>query len=366
MIKAPESRLNNIDALRLILSVLVLFSHSFPLGTGTEQDEPFFWLSRGQVTLGGLAVDWFFVLSGFLISQSWERSRTVWSFLRKRIFRIYPGYLVAVALCIWAVVPLAAPGGSQVYSGATVVANLGPALALRGFVVPPTFVRNPAPGLVNGSLWSIPYEFWCYLGVVFLGVTTLLGRRWLITSLFLVSLMISFAFDFFQLNPGGKLLGWIFGFPPFWARLLPFYLAGMMTYQVRNRLRFDRQWALLALVGLALGMRIPHSLSLLLPSLGTYLVFYLAFTTDWRWHNAARYGDFSYGIYLYAFPIQQLVMLALGRPVHPLTLFGLALVPTILAGVLSWFLVERRFLLTSHPRQSPPMPTDHVSVEIKA
>jgi len=67
----PDHRLNNIDALRLILAVLVLFSHCYPLATGSEQDEPLFVFSRGQLTLGGLAVDCFFILSGYLIVQSW-------------------------------------------------------------------------------------------------------------------------------------------------------------------------------------------------------------------------------------------------------------------------------------------------------
>jgi peptidoglycan/LPS O-acetylase OafA/YrhL len=71
------------------------------------------------------------------------------------------------------------------------------------------------------------------------------------------------------------------------------------------------------------------------------------FSQDWRWHDAAKHGDFSYGIYLYAFSIQQLTMLALGKPVSPLVLFVLALPPTLLAGVLSWHLIERRFLRKS-------------------
>jgi len=64
-------RNNNIDALRLLLAVLVIFSHSYALGLGSEAREPLALATRGQLTLGNLAVDWFFVLSGFLIAQSW-------------------------------------------------------------------------------------------------------------------------------------------------------------------------------------------------------------------------------------------------------------------------------------------------------
>ncbi len=348
MLKAPEARFNNIDALRLILSLVVLFPHSFPLATGSEDHEPLIWFSKGQINLGGLAVDWFFVLSGFLISQSWERSRTVWSFLKKRVYRIYPGYIVAAAVCIWVIVPLAGPEGFRVYSGRTVLENSWQVLLLRGFTTPDAFLNNPAPRAVNGSLWTITYEFWCYLGVVLLGLSTLLRRRGLVLGLFGASVVISFVFEFFHLTPGGKLLGLIFGYPPFWARLLPYYLAGVVAYQFREYFRPDRRLAALALLGLALGALTPHGVLFTLPTLGTYLVLYLAFTNDWKWHNAAGRGDFSYGIYLYAFPIQQLIMFRLGRTVDPLVLFALAFVPTVLAGVLSWHLVERRFLKKSH------------------
>lgn len=341
---APRSHRNNIDALRLILAFVVLFSHSYPLATGSEEFEPLAWASGGQATLGGLAVDWFFVLSGFLITQSWERSRTLWSFLRKRVARIYPGYLAAVLFCLVVVVPAAHPEGFRAITPSVLSQIAGPILALRGLEVPGTFPTNPTPGAINGSLWSISYEAWCYVGVAALGLTTLLRHRRLVLVLFGLSLAISFAFAYLRLTPGGKILGVIFGFPPFWARLLPFYLSGVVAYLFRDRLGYGRVGAALAVAGLAIGARLPHAYSILLPTLGTYLVLYLAFTNDWQWHDAAARGDFSYGIYLYAFPIQQWIMLRFGRPVSPWLLFALASGPALAAGILSWALVERHFL----------------------
>ena len=82
---------NNFDFLRLALAVLVIFSHAFPLGAGSEIHEPLRVLTHGQMTLGGFAVDLFFVMSGFLIAGSAERSRNLGSFLKKRVARIYSG-----------------------------------------------------------------------------------------------------------------------------------------------------------------------------------------------------------------------------------------------------------------------------------
>ena len=347
----PDHRVNNIDALRLILAVLVLFSHSYPLGIGSEEDEPLARLSGAQLTLGTLAVDGFFILSGFLIAPSWERSRSAASFLRKRVARIYPGFLVAAAVCFWVVVPLSRPEGFRIGPFRDLLGHLGDVLRLRFPESPGTFPTNPAPGAVNGSLWSIPYEFWCYIGVMVMGAVGLLRRRGLVLGLFVAAIGVSFVVEYRDLKPGGMILGRIFGYPPFWARLLPYYLAGVVAHLYRDRFRPDRRWALVALAGVLAATQVPHGVLFALPTLGTYLLLYLAFTTDWRWPGAAKYGDFSYGIYLYAFPIQQLIMRALGHPVQPWTLFALALVPTLLAGVASWYLVERHFL-----RPAPALP----------
>jgi peptidoglycan/LPS O-acetylase OafA/YrhL len=346
--KAPEHRRNNIDALRLILALLVLFSHSYPLGLGTEDSEPLKWFSRGQMTLGTLAVDCFFILSGYLVSQSWERSRGTWSFLKKRASRIYPGYIVAVAFCVWVVVPLASPDGAAAYSWATLLENSWRMLLMRGFVAPAAFATNPARYAVNGSLWSLPFEFWCYIGVLVLGWTTLMRRgRWLL-GLFAATILLHFVFEWRDWSSGAKVLGVIFGVPRIWARLLPLYLAGVVAYRYRARLALHGRGALAALLGFAVASKVPYGLVFAMPTLGAYLLLYLAFTSEWRWHNAAARGDFSYGIYLYAFPVQQLIVHTIGHKVDPYFLFALATPPTLVCGVLSWYLVERRFLRRAH------------------
>src|ERR1700753_104786 len=88
---------NNFDFFRLTLAVFVLFSHCYPLGTGSEAREPVLRLTHGQMTGGAVAVDLFFVMSGFLITASAERSRSLGSYFKKRFARIYPAFLGAAA-----------------------------------------------------------------------------------------------------------------------------------------------------------------------------------------------------------------------------------------------------------------------------
>src|SRR5262245_31063326 len=98
-------RANNFDALRFALAALVILSHSFPLLQGTDNAEPFFVATGGQMTGGMVAVGSFFIISGFLIARSWDNSRGLGDYLRKRIARIYPGFLIASMFCAFVAGP---------------------------------------------------------------------------------------------------------------------------------------------------------------------------------------------------------------------------------------------------------------------
>ena len=335
---------NNFDFLRLALAVLVIFAHCFPLGTGTESREPFMRLTHGQMTGGAIAVDLFFVMSGFLIAASAARSRGAGSFLRKRVARIYPAFLVCAVLTFVAVVPLsgAAIVGDSVFAkAANVVVQT---LRLREFGYTHAFSSNPYPGAINGSVWSIQYEFWCYIGVLLLSVAGFLRRRAVVLTLFCAALIVSVLFLAQGWIFGGKFAGTLLGSPQIWARLLPLYLVGVVVYLYRAHIRLSGWLALLAVAALAAASWWRSGWAAVFPIAGTYLVFYLAFAPWLPVERFGRFGDFSYGTYLYAFPVQQLLMRAFGHAVSPALLFVCATPLTLLAAVASWCGVERRFL----------------------
>lgn len=340
---------NNFDIIRFAFASLVILSHSFPLAAGTEVDEPLMRLSGGQMTLGAVAVDAFFIISGYLIAQSWVRKPRIRSYLSKRIRRIYPGFLVASILCAFVVAPrFAGPGAGSVTPAFALDFVLH---ALRLIFVQPfdSFPDNPGPGAVNGSLWSIPFEFWCYVGLMTVGLLGVLERpAWLVAAL-AVLIVNAFVFAWFDLRIGGKFLGVVFGYPTFWARLLPYFVAGMLFQALGPRIRLHGRGALLALAVLAAGCAIPWALGVVLPVAGAYLILWLAHIPTRHVSRFAKHGDYSYGIYLYAFPIQQ--MLAHWSGTHsPWLLFAMAWPATLVAGALSWHLVEHRFVR---------MPTGH-------
>lgn len=328
------------------MALLVVWSHSFALHLGSEKSE---WISialGGSYDAGNLGVMAFFVISGFLITKSFDRSNSLKSYLIKRVRRIYPGYLVTTSLCAFVIAPLF---GARVPSLPAALKIVGHNLLLKSDI-PDAFFANPLPGPVNGSLWSIFYEFWCYLGVALLG-TTLLKRPKLMISLCLLLWVCKVVQDASGwrpfLGPVSAIIGWQY----IWTKMGPCFLLGMLAYSYRKPLPRSRA-LLAALLGSAvIACHInQHVADLILPPALAYAVLYVAFghplpSPPNRW-------DFSYGTYLYAFPIQQILQatVSLSLPLFIVTSMALSLA----AGALSWFCVEQPF---QQGRQLKPEPT---------
>ena len=348
-----DQRENNFDFIRMFLAVLVIFSHSYPLGIGSERSEPFNIATRYQVTGGHMAVDLFFIISGFLITASYERSRTVGSYLKKRFFRIYPAFIMAMIVCAVIFVPLGGGKLAGQHASLHPVDFLLQTAQLQQFHVQGIFPQNPLPGIMNGSTWSIPFEFWCYIGVILLGISGVLRSNILLIALFIITITVGVLFSVYGWILGGKILGVIFGYPVYWARLLPMYIAGIVAYRLRGHLLLNRYWILSACVLLVAAARLPHGWPLLFPVVGAYLVLVIAYTPAIRLHGWNRFGDFSYGTYLYAFPVQQLIVHWAGHPLAPWRLFCMAAPTTICCAALSWHGVEKWFLMKSHRPATP-------------
>jgi peptidoglycan/LPS O-acetylase OafA/YrhL len=349
-----STRANNFDFLRLTLAVLVIYSHSYPLGAGSEANEPLRRLTHGQVTFGAVAVDLFFIMSGYLIAASAERSHGLLDFLKKRVSRIYPAFVLCAVLMAIIVLPLSGGHFAAISSFAKFGDFCLETLRLREFHVAAAFTRNSYPGVLNGSVWSIQYEFWCYIGVAILTASGLLAKRTWTLALWIASIVISVAFQTQGWIFGGKLAGVLLGSPQLWARLLPMYLSGVVFYLFRDHVRFKGWQAALSATVLIAASSLPFGWTVVFPLAGAYLVFYIAFASWIPLHRTGRFGDFSYGVYLYAFPIEQLLMQSFGHKVSPWLLFACATPLTLVAAIVSWYAVERRFLRPVRRKENVP------------
>ncbi|MCW2972368.1 MAG: acetyltransferase, partial [Thermoleophilia bacterium] len=217
--------------------------------------------------------------------------------------------------------------------------------------LPGVFGDNPYPDAINGSLWTLPLEVLAYGMVLVLGVTGLLGRARVLGGLWLVALVVLLAVH------GSGLAD------P--ASLFAYFLTGSLLYVARSRVRLS--W-LVAALGVAAWV-MTFDTPLLLP-VGAitlpYAALVVAYRTTSSLRGVSRLGDVSYGMYVYAFPVQQALVHA-WPGMHPATNVLVAAPLTWVAGLASWRLVEqpalRRF---GSRRQATPSAVDAVDPAVDA
>lgn len=289
---ATHTRNNNFDAIRLVAALLVMVSHQMFFAKRAES------FIEGR-TLGTIAVLVFFLISGYLVAESWYRDPHIARFAARRILRIWPALAVATLVIARAGVALTTLPAHQ-YFGHAWWRFVGNNLRLHiTYQLPEVFTRSPSPAMraVNGSWWSIPLETKCYLYLAILGLIGL-RRRWL--SVFaLVAVALLYV---------GTLPGHPHAQPLHNIEWLctAFFFSGMCARQFRAdlaRFRFLIFWlgAAMFLAALFLGL---HDLVLWVVLTPLVLMFGSVSTPGVR--SAGRFGDLSYGTYIYAYLIQQL------------------------------------------------------------
>ena len=326
-------RANNIGGLRLLFAALVVAGHAPDLSYGGAPSREVLMQLFGTLSFGGIAVQGFFLLSGYLVTKSLLTTRSLPDYLAKRTLRIFPAFALASLVCVLIVAPLAG-GDLRAVSPLSV---LGRVLLLLPPDVPGAFAGLPFP-VLNGAMWTIPCEFGCYLLLAALwGLRILRHKRQFLVLLTSLGVLL--------------VLRWVlFPQPPFSVGVtafaeavrLPFvFLCGAGFYLFRERIALTARGA-----GLAALLLLPllFSRTLAEPAFtlpGGYLIFWFAFVVrPTRLSLATNRIDPSYGLYLYAFPVQNLLVMAL--PGH--SPWILALMTLLIAGslgVLSWLLVER-------------------------
>lgn len=331
---------NNFDFLRLLLASLVIVSHSFPL-TGTT-GEPLLELTNYQVDFGGLAVKCFFIISGYLIFISLERSKTVLQYLWKRCLRLLPALGVVLVLTLL-LVPFLHGGDTSIFSQKDYFTYLPRNLSLYEvqYNIRGVFEGNPYPGVINGSLWTLSYEFTMYLSLLALfAVRSKPAAKWLLLGIFatLVGLI-----HFYPHLADGFLLKNLNLASHHLYDLGAFFIGGSLlaamrfnTIPKRNTVTAVAFALLLVLTALGFFKEASH---LLLPII--IIGFGLAKTpyiNNW----GERLGDLSYGVYIYGFLVQQSLMYFFSLGPYQLMIASLAI--ALICAYLSWHGVEKRAL----------------------
>lgn len=342
-----DGRNNNFNLVRIVCAFAVLVSHAWPLTLGPDAVEPL----RNALgsSLGTYAVYVFFAISGFLIARSFDRGGSVRRWILARALRLLPGLLVVLLLTVLVLGPLLTALPLRDYATDPATATYLPrnlSLAFLQHDLPGLFADNPVAFTTNGSLWTLFYEVAWYGAVFCLGTAGALrtGSRfaWAMGFFLVVYL------GLMTLDLGGEL-------PNRLRRLLQLglpFMIGTAFYVWRDRIRL-RPSLLLALVllaALARGTPLSSPLQILTLAYGAF-VFAFRVGGPVRAYNAV--GDFSYGLYIYAYPVQQTAAHLLGPGDPALNVLFAAPVALLLAAA-SWRWIEKPALdLVPRPEREP-------------
>ncbi|MFZ6872944.1 acyltransferase family protein [Undibacterium sp. Di27W] len=329
------SRDNNLNLLRITAALVVLFSHSFSLLLQAEPIEA----STGS-TLGNIAVDVFFIISGLLVTGSLVKSNSVVDYACSRILRIYPALLFMLLLTVFILFPIytTVPLAKYFLAPETRLYLLKCATLFSGVVyrLPGVFEQNPYPYFANGSLWTMPVEIKMYaiLLVVWYGSVLLNRRRknslpYLILPITVVAAILVFV-NYFYLNHKVQFI-----------RLFFMFFSGVSLFVLRERLVLTRQVfypVLLLVLGAAF---VNKAVFFVLYNLTiAYLVVCIAYLPSGWIRRYNNMGDYSYGVYIYAFPVQQAVAASFpGIPV--LGMVGASATVTLMLAIFSWHKIEK-------------------------
>jgi peptidoglycan/LPS O-acetylase OafA/YrhL len=331
-----QGRDNNFNLIRILAAAGVLVSHAFPISLGSGAVEPL-QAATGQ-TLGKICVLVFFALSGFFIAQSFTRTESVEAFLRARALRLFPALVVVLALTLLAGALLTTVPDAAYWAVAPDYFLRNLTLVSLRYDLPGVFADNPYGPAINGSLWTLIYEVLCYAGVLLAGTIGLLARPRLVLASALVVLVAGVVLRPFQLHVRIDHLLTL-GLP---------FATGTALWVFRAVVPLSAALAVALLATAAAGAGGPLFLPLASVALA-YAVLVAGYFPSRLLRRYNRLGDYSYGMYIYAFPIQQFAA-SLGL-LTPWANIALAFPVTLACAVLSWHLIEEPALLLKCPRR---------------
>lgn len=334
-----DTRHNSLNFLRLAFATAVIVSHARPLG-GFDHDPQI----AGQA-LGTWAVMGFFAISGYLIASSRTHTRLP-DFVARRVLRIYPGFVVCLLVIAALFAPFSTLIGAGSYSPANalsyVVHNLG--LKVQADGIRGTLIGLPYGSAWDGSLWTLFYEFACYLAI---GLLLSLPSRWRKTAVGAAFLLSAAVGGFRAHHPLPTVADDFF-------TLAPIFLAGSLLFLFANRITLDWRLGCAAIALLPLTTEL-RAMQYLGAPLMAYACIWLGIVLPLA--QIGSKNDISYGVYIYAFPVQQTLVLLHVNDAGLAVYTVVSVLATVPFAVASWLLIERRALaLKGRLHRTPARP----------
>lgn len=325
-----SNRHNNFNLLRLIAAFFVVVSHSFGiLLRGYEQ--PGIHLQHQFIILSDMGLFIFFSISGYLVTHSLLNSSSYTMYLWKRFLRIVPALLVVNLTCIVMGLLLTnlSPTQFLLNSFTWKYLLLNSTLLHNQFLLPGVF-DSLQDKSINASIWTITVEVRLYLLLLLAGIFSILKRKYLLLFLFILLQIIRLIFSFYPIDTKGVYVDVYFVYGSI-------FFAGVLFAIFQNSLQIS---PIIMLLFLGIALCVPHvvlqSILLVLPI--AYFVIKVGKSSAFL---QLKDKDFSYGLYLYAFPIQQIFLLLLGYSVNVWVHIILSTTSALILAILSWFYIEK-------------------------
>lgn len=338
-----NSKDNNFHLLRLSAALFVLVHH---MHVFLGESGRLHWIVKEVLES---AVPLFIIISGFLVTQSWMNDPRPFQFVKKRALRIFPALIIAVLLAVLIIGPLVTRADLAVYFShpATMTYLKNVLLFPIHYGLPGVFVDNPYRYAVNGSLWTLPIEVFLYGVLLVLGLTRVLGRRALVAG---IAVLLIAGEQYFK--PDLSASGMFFLTMPlrYLLSLGIFFALGALYYLYSEKIVLNQWLAVLLLPLFVISDKLPAS-ELIRYAVLPYIVLCFAYA-DMGFMKFIQKMDVSYGVYVYAFPIQQTVVHYLFGKVGTYTILMLSLAIVLAVSYLSWRYVEKPTLAWAHKRSS--------------
>lgn len=319
---------NNFDFIRVLLAFIVFVGH---LGALSASEKLLF-LTHSPVEV---AVFSFFIVSGFLIARSYERSSSLKSYAKKRFNRIVPAYLLVVFLCAILLSLVSTLSFSEYFNNTQVYQYLFWNSLFLNFKAPwlPGVFGNQA---VNGALWTLKIEMCFYIAVPLMFLLFGKNNKYRTLSLIVLYFLSLVYLNYFEMTGRAAL-----------SRQLPgslcYFIGGMLLY-----FHFDKfikhKHILFIIAIITVWIDLYFKIKLFSPIMISIIVLYIAYSFSFL-NNFGKYGDFTYGIYIFHFPIIRVfATLGLFANYNPYIMSIVCMFTVIGTGIASWHFYEKRFL----------------------
>lgn len=341
---------NSFNDIRFILAFSVLFFHSYEM-LPIKSTDFFTAAMNGQSSLGGLAVYGFFILSGFFMIQSLNNSNSVLNYFINRVLRILPAFWFPLLLFSLIIIPMISDINFRGENSALNFVWKSGTFHLFGYAweINNAFPNNHLPNNINGSMWTLKHEIACYFMLPIIWYFCYKKRNFLLifTFLFLVLAILSITsgFSIWHIPVG---LAWVLSINEYPSFILfaYYFMSGVLIYLYRDKVIISKRLLILCFVLLIISANyggLKYVFMLTLPYIFVVLGCLIKTTIF------SKYGDFSYGMYIYAFPIQQIII-SKSEEITVMELIFYSTILTVILSIFSWFFIERPILNFKHKK----------------